>query len=508
MRPVLGLSVILSACIDSGQLEIVGTEPAEPVTSGTSTTPTVLDVDITNIAISGRWAGDETALHCTWQGCTARIAFVGEQSRVQLRTAEASEWVRLMVDDDPAQSWRFEVTPKATWFELPDVLSPGEHTLTLIKETYAADPVSLLAWQVEGLEILDAPEANGPHLLVLGDSNAAGVSLMSERDEGAQALRGATFSWPALVARAVGGTHENISVSGATLTSLPRQAPRWDRFDDTSVYTPLAQNRREADLVVINLGANDIYASNTNQLLANYLELLREVRDANPSAHIVAFNAEGWDRDEPANDTPSLKQLFKDDNFSVAIFPWYFEQWHGCETDHAGMATSLLTHLKQEVGLNSAPVDILNGYGEEGDLANGSFERQAPFGGFAWRYADDEGVERRRVEDAKDGDWVLRLTDAEVHQPNDVLPGENIVVSGFARGPGALAVILDTRGQQMGTFPIDEEVEEIVPGNEWTPFTVALRASTNGRPVFHTRLTLASEGLVEIDGLEMTTDIQ
>ena len=36
----------------------------------------------------------------------------------------------------------------------------------------------------------------------------------------------------------------------------------------------------------------------------------------------------------------------------------------------------------------------MNGYGEDGDVANGSFEEVAPFGGWGRRYYDDPGVSR------------------------------------------------------------------------------------------------------------------
>ena len=34
----------------------------------------------------------------------------------------------------------------------------------------------------------------------------------------------------------------------------------------------------------------------------------------------------------------------------------------------------------------------MDGFGRQGDVANGSFEHAAPFGGFGWRYFEDGAV--------------------------------------------------------------------------------------------------------------------
>ena len=61
------------------------------------------------------------------------------------------------------------------------------------------------------------------------------------------------------------------------------------------------------------------------------------------------------------------------------------------------MAVELADHLEEVMGWTAAEPDVMSGYGVDGDVANGSFEQTAPFGGYGWRYADDEGV--TRVED-------------------------------------------------------------------------------------------------------------
>ena len=69
------------------------------------------------------------------------------------------------------------------------------------------------------------------------------------------------------------------------------------------------------------------------------------MRKSYPNAHIMLYNAWGWDYDEPANYIHEVIAARGDPNMSSAIFPWLFEQWHGCEYDHSGMAHVLADHL-------------------------------------------------------------------------------------------------------------------------------------------------------------------
>ena len=59
----------------------------------------------------------------------------------------------------------------------------------------------------------------------------------------------------------------------------------------------------------------------------------------------MLYNAWGWSYDEPANYIHEVIAERDDPRMSSAIFPWIFEQWHGCEYDHAGMAQILADHL-------------------------------------------------------------------------------------------------------------------------------------------------------------------
>jgi len=62
-------------------------------------------------------------------------------------------------------------------------------------------------------------------------------------------------------------------------------------------------------------------------------------------------------------------------------------------------------------------MDLFSGYGWEGDVANGSFEHVAPFGGWGWRYFDDIGVQRiHNQSGAPHGEYYLQLTNGAQSQ--------------------------------------------------------------------------------------------
>ena len=174
----------------------------------------------------------------------------------------------------------------------------------------------------------------------------------------------------------------------------------------------------------------------------------------------------------------------------------------------------LAAHLESVLGWEAGPQDVMSGYGAGGDVANGSFEERAPFGGFGWRYRDAPGVERVHDPDgAFDGEHYLRLTkDAAIHQPNPARPGQTVTATLRLRGgaEGDVAQItLDFRDQEMWTDPLSGLASGEALTTEWAEYTITAAAPDAGaRPVFHTRLTLQAgfESTVEVDLVEMTTE--
>ena len=440
----------------------------------------------------GRWDhSDPDAPWAQWQGAFVEINFEGTDLSVDLDGGSSTEYFRVIIDGDQLGSQKFAVSSGRATYVLASDLEWGDHTAHLVKETRRGGGATFYGFTLEGSGSWEAPEPPTRRMEFYGDSNLAGYSLESEENESSPSLVGAHFTYAGITARMFGADSHNISVSGATIGSLhgfyDRMKSTGGADWDFSQFTP--------DVVVVNVGANDIYYRSETTIKSHYNDLLDDVRAQHPDAHIVLYNAWGWDYDEPANYTHEVVDARKDHNLSVATFPWVFEQWHGCETDHAGMAQYLAAHLEDVMGWTPGESDVVPGYLADGQIANGSFEGIAPFGGFGWRYVTESGL--TRVVDsvgAQDGEAYLKLTDrAETHQPNPASPGETVEVTFWARGAtkgDTLEVTLDFRDQEMWTSPLQSETQAFSLTTAWQEFTISATASAGGpRPVYHHRVT-------------------
>jgi hypothetical protein len=161
-----------------------------------------------------------------------------------------------------------------------------------------------------------------------------------------------------------------------------------------------------------------------------------------------------------------------------------------------------------------AAADVMNGYGTDSNVANGSFEEIAPFGGYGWRYFTDTGVSREYapgVKGAFDGDYFLQLSKgAAAHQPNPAMAGETFTVTVSMRGAHGgerVEMTMDFRDQKMWTNPLKSTTKTHSLGAGWQDYEMTATAPADtARPVFHTRLTFqaAPGSTVDIDNVVMT----
>ncbi|MFC1799867.1 GDSL-type esterase/lipase family protein, partial [Candidatus Eisenbacteria bacterium] len=370
-------------------------------------------------------------------------------------------------------------------------------------------------WVFQGFELDDgkslaSPPARPPRRIEFyGDSNLAGYSLESEENESGGNLRGSYYGYAGIVSRMFDAEYHNVSRSGAKIADINAV---YNRYAYLSPAPAWDFNLFPADVVVVNLGANNV-GRPVNRIRSDYHDFLDDLRSVHPGAHIMLYNGWGWDYDEPANYTHEVIAERGDPNMSSAIFPWVFEQWHGCEYDHAGMAQVLADHLTAVMGWAQGPRDVMNGYGMNGDVANGGFEEEAPFGGYGWRYLNDEGVDR--IDDpagAYEGSHYLRLSNgAASHQPNPAEDGDTFTLSVWMRGGQAgdqVDITMDFRDQEMWTSPLQTETETKTLTADWQQYSMTATAPTGAaKPVFHTRVTFASAAgdIVDIDGVVMSS---
>lgn len=471
-----------------------------------------IPADDENILYTGRWDDSNPIEPWAYAKGTSVIAIFSGTSLSASISATTTDYLRIIIDGDAENSQKIPIAFGTTSYPLANNLSAGSHKVEIVKETDAGR-WTFLGFELDDEAALDsAPARPARKFVFYGDSNLAGYSLEHEQNQADRSLRGTYYGYAGITSRMFGAEYSNISRSGATIRSLHAS---FDRIDWNSRGTTWDFSKFQPDAVIINIGANDV-GRPVAKMKKDYHALLDDMRAVYPDAHIVLYNAWGWDYDEPANFIHEVIEERGEGNMSWAVFPWLFEQWHGCEYDHSGMAHVLAEHLKLPSVLGWAPVtaDVMNGYGVDGDVANGGLEEEAPFGGYGWRYSTDAGVERRSDGTAHGGDYYLRLSSgAASHQPNPALPGETFTVTAWVRpktSGDTIEVTIDFRDQEMWTAPLQSDMESFtLEGTDWTLLEMAATApSDTANPVFHTRLTFqaGSGSTVDIDDVFMSVD--
>jgi hypothetical protein len=457
-----------------------------------------IDPSDVNILYTGRWAdGSPSRPWAQAKGSSIIANFQGTSVAVTLAMTRTNERFRVIVDDDAAGSSKI-VIPSGSLLTLASGLPDGVHKIEIIKEADEGR-ATLFGFELDAGKALVAPPARPPRRIVFyGDSNLAGYSLESERNDTSYPLAGSYYTYAGITARMFDAEYHNISLGGATIGTLNIS---YDRVGWNAPNPAWDFNRFVADLVVVNIGANDVWRPEVD-IRADYNNLLDDLRVAHPTSHIMLYNAWGWDFDETANYIHEVIAGRTDSDMSSAIFPWLFEQYHGCETDHSGMAYYLAEHVSSVMGWTAGPMDVVNGYGVNGNVANGSFEEVAPFGGWGWRYFDDSGVSRvHDIAGAHHGEYYLRLFNAaSSHQSNPASNGDPVTATAWMRGESdgdRVFMSIDFRNQDQGAEPDTPmliRTETKILTTEWQPYSMTFVAPTDAiDPVYSNRVTFEAD---------------
>jgi hypothetical protein len=468
-----------------------------------------IDPSNPNIQYRGRWDySNPSAPWCHAKSSTIIVKFQGTSIAANF-SGGTSDYIRVIIDDDALGSIKI-LTP-AGLATLASGLSDTNHTIEIVKET-DLDRITFRGFELDDGKSLILPPTRPPRKIEFyGDSNQAGDSSESERNDGDIALRGNYYTYPAIIARMFDAEYVNFSKSGSTIGSTDTAHNRIDWSSSSPLWD---FNKFQADLVIVNVGANDKGPERRKK--DKYHAFLDDLRAEHPRAHIMLYNAYGWSFSEPANFIHEVIAERNDPDMSSAVFPWVFAQWHGCQYEHAGMAMYLADHLQATLGWNPvAPQDVSSGFGRDGDVANGSFEEVAPFGAWGWRYFDDPGVSREYdPSGAYDGDYYLRLSDgAHSQQTNPCDSGETVTLTAWMRGASTgdqVNMTIDFRDQGDGgreVAPVVAFTDTKTLTTSWAEYSFAATAPASGNPIFGTRVTFtaAAGDTIDIDYVSQTT---
>ena len=205
-----------------------------------------------NVLYTGRWDfSNPTVPWAQAKASSIIVNFQGTGIAVDIDGGN-SEYLRAIIDDDALNSVKFQLVDGLNI--LASGLADTTHKLELVKETDHSRLHLLGIHLDDGKSLEPAPVRPPRRIEFYGDSNQAGFSLESERNQSGSHLQGAYYTYPGIVARMFNAEHVNFSKSGATTSSLITAHDRIERSSsspqwDIRLYQP--------DLVVINIGAND-----------------------------------------------------------------------------------------------------------------------------------------------------------------------------------------------------------------------------------------------------------
>ena len=359
IRPSLLPTGLLLACLSA--LFSQTASPAMPPADATRVVP----ASDPRYHYEGRFdRANPAAPVVVWQASRIRIDFTGDQLALRFDGLDGQNFFDVHVDDRTAILAVPAGADQRLVFPLP--LASGSHRLLLFKRSEA----SVGTARFRGIELAPGGEAAAPApagyqltMMFIGDSITVGAC----NEDGAtdqwvdHRTHNNALSYGALTAAAFAADYRNIAVSGmgVAIGWFPfRAAEIWDRLDpnprspraDLAAWTP--------DVVFVNLGENDDSFTRAKHLpfpanfAAEYVKLIRAVRQAYPAATIVLLRGGMWGGAQ----SPELRvawsaavaELGKTD---PRVTHFVFQHWssnHPRVSDHRAMADELIAWLKPQ----------------------------------------------------------------------------------------------------------------------------------------------------------------
>ncbi len=235
----------------------------------------------TNISYIGRWDKTSSTLYASnWAGAYLRTGFTGTTVRLRQRNS-VEFWASI-----DGRAFVKYTGVSGTVNLTPTPLAAGNHTLVV---NYRQRAGSYNGDAVFGGLVLDSGATTyalpvRPKLVeFVGDSITAGTATTN--------LAITDYGW--LVGERVGAEHTQIAIGGACLVAAADgcwgMEQRYFKIDAASSVN-WDFGRYRADVVVVNLGTNDVGHGVTGaQFQSSYLAFLRNIRARYPAAAILAL---------------------------------------------------------------------------------------------------------------------------------------------------------------------------------------------------------------------------
>jgi len=371
-----GLCLILLAGTTACRAAQETTTP--PAQTNPEPQPAKIEADDPNLQYVGRFDfSDPKAASCSWSGSAVRARFEGTAVSVILEDfpigrkdetlAPFASWFEILIDGQQAKS--IVLRPGRKVYKIREKMKGAVHSITVYKRTeaYVGKTVFHGFELSPGGKLLDPPPRPKRKIEFIGDSITAGLDLM-KIGVGASSIASENFyhTYAAVTARALDAEATGITYSGNGVHSnagggkenvLPIVYSRILVHDpeskwDFNLWTP--------DVVVINLGANDMGAiggrckDSFEEFVGSYVRFIAQIRKNYGDVHI--FCAAGpifWPGDPKKKfATTVVKAMHEKGDKKV-----YYVQFDGVGGDlhpnaanHSKMADVLIAAICKKTG--------------------------------------------------------------------------------------------------------------------------------------------------------------
>jgi len=324
------------------------------------------------IRITGRVKHEGDSVTLYWSGTNITARFTGQELKALLRDERGDNYFNIVIDGDSLRYIKLDTVKK--YYTLAAGLSPGEHTVELIKRNeWDTGKTWFYGLEVTG-QMAALPPANKRVIEFFGNSITAGYAIEDNTgsDRSDSIYTNNYYTYAALTAR-----HYNAdayftvkSGIGIMVSWFPLIMPElYDRLDPSDSLSQWDFKKVTPQIVVINLFQNDSWlvekpdhpsfkqrfgdkAPDKTQIVAAYKSFVTKVRGVYPDAHIICALG-SMDATREGSPWPGYIQQavdeLSDKKIYTHFFPFINKGGHPRKDDNTKMAEELIAFIDKNI---------------------------------------------------------------------------------------------------------------------------------------------------------------
>jgi hypothetical protein len=341
-------------------------------TNHTDPATRIINPDNDSIRFVGRIDHKEDSVKIFWSGTSVSFRFRGTAAKVWLKDEHGQNYFNVIIDGDSLRY--FKSNSRKGFHTLVENLSPGEHTIDLVKRTeWDKGSIWVFGFWIDG-KLLKLPEPNKRVMEFFGDSITAGYAIEDNTggDSPDSIFTNNYYTYGAITARHFkADCYQTVkSGIGITISWFPLvMEEMYDRLDPSDAASRWSFGKVQPDVVVINLFQNDSWlikmpdhpsfkqrygnkAPSDEDLVNAYYSLLKKIRAVYPQSHIVcclgSMDAVKEGAPWPGYVTAAVARMV-DKKVMTHFFPYSGKGGHPRISDNRKMADSLIAFIEANI---------------------------------------------------------------------------------------------------------------------------------------------------------------